>query len=227
MIYHYASSTQVTYSAGSGLAQAALIQNHVYTKSDASRLLIRYFEQFNPAAPQSRTYRRYLAHIRYSRLISIHSVSVHRCVWVCQHCVSITPAECFGLGFLWNVISRVWERPGNPLREQRDGFEFGSCDKGNPRIPKCRIISERTLSRASRSRLFRGRILLPPPPAPSCRSHERIQVISVSRMVPNGRSSRLRLFWSYATGQLLSCQQIARRDTYTGLAWQAQNRRII
>lgn len=45
---------------------------------------------------------------------------------------------------------------GLVIRSGMVRFEFGSRDKGNPRVSKCRIISTRTLSRLARNTVFRG-----------------------------------------------------------------------
>lgn len=154
-------------------SSSANIESHI--RSSLMHLDFSYVTLSNsiPAAPQSRSYRpRYLAHTHghtythtHTRLIPdwyLRGMSVHRCVWVCQHCVSITPPQDISdVGIsVESVISRTCGRGLVILcRNQWDWFEFGSCDKGNPRVPKRRIISARTLSsRASRSRLFRGRI---------------------------------------------------------------------
>jgi len=135
------------------------------------------------------------------------------------------PAGCFGLGFLWNVVPRVCGRELVIRRGKRgaDGLEFGSCDKGNPRVSKCRIISARTLSLASRLRAFRAWW-------PSPRSRGRMRAISYRERSRSSFAAGLS-FWSYAAGQLLSCRWISREEIHTARlyspAWQAQNRGII
>lgn len=133
------------------------------------------------------------------------------------------PAGCFGLGFLWNVIPRVCGR-GLVIRcgkRGADGFEFGSRDKGNPRVSKCRIISTRTLSRfaftsisgvvaiASIARENAGNFVSRTVP-PRLRPGPRFEVMQPANYYHAGESR----------------EEIHIAGLY-GLAWQAQNRRII
>lgn len=124
------------------------------------------------------------------------------------------PAGCFGLGFLWNVIPRVCGRRLVIRCGKRgaNGFEFGSRDKGNPRVSKCRIISTRILSHLAFTSIS-GVVAIASIARENAGNF-------VSRTVPNDRSSFAAgpSFWSYATDQLLSCRWIA-RNTYCRIIW--------
>lgn len=112
-------------------------------------------------------------------------------------------AECY--------TTRAWGTIGNPVRETRGKrvWIWVARDKGNPKVSKRRIISTRTLfpprvhecfGRGGRLSIVRGRM----------------------RVISRTADPRLRpgpSFWSYATGQLLSCRWIARGNTYCRIMW--------